>query len=106
MTDQPSSSTQASAAFKSNKRIAVESRSLSPAKNSPNQQETRATSALSSQTTNRIPLAAITRNQKSRKQMNHKVQVFKAENPNKRPDTQMEDQEINHQADTRKNRRQ
>ena len=65
--------TPAQATSKSNKRTAVEFRSLSPTENPPNQRETRATAALSSQTTNRIPLAAITRNQKSRKQMNHKV---------------------------------
>ncbi len=55
---------------------------------------------------NRILLAAITRNQKSRKQMNHKVQVFEAENLNERLDKQMDDEEINHQADTSKNRMQ
>ncbi len=38
--------------------------------------------------------------------MNHKVQVFEAENPNERPDTQMDDREINHQADTREKRMQ
>lgn len=91
-TAQPSSSTPAPAASKSNKRTAGEFWSPSPAKNPSNQRETRATAALSSQTANRIPLAAITRNQKSRKQMNHKVQVFEAENSNKRPDTQMDNQ--------------
>lgn len=46
-----------------NKRTAVESRSQSPAKNSSDQRETRASAASSSQAGNRIPLAAITRNQ-------------------------------------------
>lgn len=105
-TAQPSSSTLAPAVLKSNKRTAGEVRSLSPAKNSSNQRETRATAALNSQTTNRILLAAITRTQKSRKQMNHKVQVFEAKNPNERPDTEIDDQEINHQADICKYRMQ
>lgn len=102
-TAQPTSSTPALVASKSNKQIAGKFRSLFPAKNLPTQRETRATTALSNQPTNRIPLAAVTRNQKSWKQMNHKVQVFETENLNGRPDTQMNNQETNPQADTRRN---
>lgn len=84
-----------------NKRTATESQSLSPVKNTPSVRETHSSTSSSSQAPNRIPLAAINRNHKGRKKINNKVQVFEQEEPEKIPDTPMNNPESNYQSGQR-----
>lgn len=83
-----------------NKRTAIKSISQSPVKNTPNKRETRASTFSSRQAPNRIFLAVITQNYKGRKKMNNKVQVFEKEEPNKIPNTLIDDPETSHQRNT------